>query len=97
MATSQLHEDFSREEHVKAGSDRSFGFVFAGFFGILSAINLWHHGFEDGAAWKWMLHAGAQEVLAEAADHDHDGGVRRPDRADQGLGRGAAPFIYTLF
>ena len=27
MATSQLHEDFSREEHVKAGSDRGFGFV----------------------------------------------------------------------
>ncbi|TBR21435.1 MAG: hypothetical protein EPO10_29870, partial [Reyranella sp.] len=55
MATSQLHEDFSREEHVKAGSDRSFGFVFAGFFGILSAINLWNHGTEHGAAWKWML------------------------------------------
>jgi len=55
MATSQLHEDFSREEHVKAGSDRGFGFVFAGFFGILSAINLWRHGTEHGAAWKWML------------------------------------------
>src|SRR3977135_877556 len=27
MATSQLHEDFSREEHVKAGSDRGFGVV----------------------------------------------------------------------
>jgi len=25
MASSQLHEDFSREEHVKAGSDRGFG------------------------------------------------------------------------
>jgi hypothetical protein len=36
MATSQLHEDFSREEHVKAGSDRGFGFVFAGFFAIVS-------------------------------------------------------------
>ena len=55
MATSQLHEDFSREEHVKAGSDRGFGFVFAGFFGILTLINLWHHGMEQGAAWKWML------------------------------------------
>ena len=55
MATSQLHEDFSREEHVKAGSDRGFEFVFAGFFGILSAINLWNHGTEHGAAWKWML------------------------------------------
>ena len=51
MATSGLHEDYSREEEVKAGSDRSFGLVFAGFFGILSALSLWRHG----AAWHWML------------------------------------------
>ena len=25
--------------------------MFAGFFGILSAINLWRHGTEHGAAW----------------------------------------------
>ncbi len=51
MATSQLHEDFSRAEHVKAGSDRSFGFVFAGFFAIVSALSIWrgHHG------WHWGL------------------------------------------
>ena len=63
MATSQLHEDFSREEHVKAGSDRGFGFVFAGFFGILSALNLWRHGTEQGAAWKWMLPVAASREL----------------------------------
>ena len=42
MATSQLHEDFSREEHVKAGSDRGFGQVFAGFFTILAGFSYWH-------------------------------------------------------
>jgi hypothetical protein len=42
MATSQTHEDFSREEHVKAGSDRGFGQVFAGFFAILAALSWWH-------------------------------------------------------
>ena len=51
MATSQLHEDFSREEHVQAGSDRGFGLVFAGFFGILTAFSLWHHSW----AWHWTL------------------------------------------
>lgn len=51
MATSQLHEDFSREEHVKAGSDRGFGQVFAGFFALMSALSWWrgHH------AWEWAL------------------------------------------
>ncbi len=51
MATSQLHEDFSREEHVKAGTDRGFGLVFAGFFGLLTAFSLWHHSW----AWHWTL------------------------------------------
>jgi len=62
MATSQLHEDFSREEHVKAGTDRGFGFVFAGFFAILSAFNLWHHG-SNANAWKWMLPLAAAFLL----------------------------------
>ena len=35
MATS-LHEDYSREEEVKAGTDRGFGLVFAGFFALLA-------------------------------------------------------------
>jgi hypothetical protein len=43
MATSQLHEDFSREEHVKAGSDRGFGLVFAGFFALMAALAAWRH------------------------------------------------------
>ena len=51
MATSQLHEDFSREEEVKAGSDRSFGFVFAGFFAILAALSLWR----GSTTWHYTL------------------------------------------
>lgn len=51
MATSQLHEDFSREEHVKAGTDRGFGLVFAGFFGIVSVLSWWH----DHTSWHWAL------------------------------------------
>jgi hypothetical protein len=55
MATSQLHEDFSREEHVKAGSDRGFGVVFAGVFGIVSAISRWRTG--AARHWAWPVAA----------------------------------------
>ena len=51
MATSQLHEDFSREEHIQAGTDRGFGLVFAGFFAILSAISWWR----DHTGWHYLL------------------------------------------
>lgn len=51
MATSQLHEDLSREEHVKAGSDRSFGLVFAGFFTLMSGLSWWR----GHTSWHWAL------------------------------------------
>lgn len=51
MATSQLHEDFSREEHVKAGTDRGFGLVFAGFFVIMAALSWW----KGHVAWHYTL------------------------------------------
>jgi len=51
MATSQLHEDFSLEEHVKAGSDRGFGFVFAGFFALVSGLSWWR----GHTGWHWPL------------------------------------------
>ena len=46
MATSQLHEDFSREEHVKGSSDKGFGQVFGGFFALMAALSWWrgHQG-----------------------------------------------------
>jgi hypothetical protein len=49
--SSQLHEDFSREEHVKAGTDRGFGLVFAGVFAILAALSLWR----GSETWHWTL------------------------------------------
>src|ERR1044072_7549009 len=55
MATSQLHEDFSREEHVKAGSDRGFGLVFAGFFALVSALSWWR----GHTGWHYLLPVGA--------------------------------------
>jgi len=51
MATSQMHEDFSREEHVKAGSDRGFGLVFAGFFALISALSWWR----GHTGWHYLL------------------------------------------
>jgi len=51
MASSQLHEDFSREEAVKAGSDRGFGQVFAGFFVLMSGLSWWR----GHTAWHWAL------------------------------------------
>jgi hypothetical protein len=67
MATSQnpsAHEDFSREETAKAGSERSFGFVFAGFCAIVAAIQLWVGNL---AFWGWVIAAVAFTVAAIAA------------------------------
>jgi len=63
MATSQLHEDFSREEHVKAGSDRGFGFVFAGFFVLLSGLSWWR----GHTAWHWALPLAAAFLVVALA------------------------------
>ncbi|MBS0222617.1 MAG: hypothetical protein JSR91_17960 [Proteobacteria bacterium] len=51
MATSQLHEDYSRDDHVKAGSDRGFGFVFAGFFALVSGLSWWR----GHVGWHWTV------------------------------------------
>ena len=60
MATTQLHEDFSREEHVKGGSDRGFGLVFAGFFTLLSGLSWWR----GHTAWHWALPVAAAFLVA---------------------------------
>ena len=59
MASSQLHEDFSREEHVKAGSDRGFGQVFAGFFALLAALSWWR----GHTGWHYTLPIAAAFLL----------------------------------
>ena len=45
------HESFSRDETSTPGSDRTFGLVMAGFFALLTLINVWH----SGRAWPWEL------------------------------------------
>ena len=43
------HEDFSRDEKVVAGSDRSFGIVMAGALAAVTLLNVWH----SGRLWPW--------------------------------------------
>ncbi|TXL72084.1 hypothetical protein FHP25_27040 [Vineibacter terrae] len=40
----ETHENFTREEHLPGGSDRSFGLVFAAVFIIVAVWSWWHHG-----------------------------------------------------
>lgn len=46
-----FHESFDREEEIAGSSDRSFGLVFAGFCGIVSAIKWWF----GIAGFQWWL------------------------------------------
>ncbi len=59
-----LHEDLSRKDDVKAGSERAFGIVFAVVFAIVAAFPLF-----DGAAPRWWAAgvAAAFLLLALAA------------------------------
>jgi hypothetical protein len=43
------HEDFSREERIAGGSDRSFGIVMAGALIAVTLLNAWH----TGRLWPW--------------------------------------------
>jgi hypothetical protein len=49
MAT--IHENYSRNEIVTGGSDRSFGIVLTGAFTLMSLLNWWH----QGRAWRWTI------------------------------------------
>ncbi len=55
------HENFSREEAIAPGSERSFGLVIAAVLVLLSLVNWWH----DGRVWPWM--GGIAAVLLAAA------------------------------
>ncbi len=59
------HESFDRLDHVKVGSDRMFGLVFAGFFSIVGGIKLWS---DHDLTWVgvWFAAAVAMLVLALA-------------------------------
>ena len=47
MATT--HENYSRNEIVTGGSDRSFGIVMTAAFALISLLNWWH----QGRVWRW--------------------------------------------
>lgn len=61
MDKSLLHEDLSRADETKAGSERGFGFVFAGFCAIVAAYMLWHM---RTAFWPWIAAATVFALLA---------------------------------
>jgi hypothetical protein len=62
MAKAQeIHEKFTRDEHLPGGSDRSFGFVFAGFFAVVAGWSWWH-----GGAW-WPYASGLAVVFGALA------------------------------
>jgi hypothetical protein len=46
-----LHESFERDDEVEAPSARSFGFVLAGVFALLSGMDAIH----GSARWPWLL------------------------------------------
>jgi hypothetical protein len=60
MAANNSHEDYSREEHVKGGTDRGFGLVFAGFFALVSVLSVW----KGGVGWHWMAPLAAVFLIA---------------------------------
>jgi len=45
------HERIARQEEVAGSSNRSFGFVFAGFFALLTLLKLWR-GWSE---WGWVF------------------------------------------
>ena len=59
------HERIDRHEEVVGSSDRSFGFVFAGVFSILTLLKLWR-GWTDWG-YLWLGLAGVFGVAAAAA------------------------------
>ena len=60
MAGQSTHESFSRDEEIVAGSDRSFGFVMAGAFAVVSLLNFWH----AGRIWPWTTGLAAIFLIA---------------------------------
>lgn len=56
------HERIGREEQVVGSSDRAFGFVFAGFFGLLTLLKLWR----GWSVWGWVFFCLALAFAAAA-------------------------------
>ena len=58
-----MHEDFTRQEEIRASSDRSFGLVMAACFGIVALLPLLH---APVSAIRWWALAIAAAFLALA-------------------------------
>ena len=58
-----MHEDFTRQEEIRASSDRSFGLVMAACFGIVGLLPLLH---APVSAIRWWALAIAAAFLALA-------------------------------
>jgi hypothetical protein len=54
------HENFSRDEAVAIGSDRSFGLVMAAGFAVLAALSVWR----EGRAWPVLAVLAAVFLVA---------------------------------
>jgi hypothetical protein len=52
-----MHEDFTRKENVQGSSDRSFGLVMAGFFGIVAVWPLLHGSLSSIRSWALVVAA----------------------------------------
>lgn len=59
----QVHEDFTRAAEVEGSSDRSFGFVFAGFFALVAVLPAFHGPI---SSIRWWAAALAASFLALA-------------------------------
>jgi len=57
----QIHEDLKREHEIAASSERSLGFVFAGFFAIVAGMRA--RNAHSDAAW-WLASASVFVLLA---------------------------------
>jgi hypothetical protein len=57
-----MHENFQRDEEVKAGNERTFGLVFSGFFLLVGLAPLLHKS--QGAARIWALILSAVFLIA---------------------------------
>lgn len=67
VSSGGTHEDLSREQAVKRGSERSFGLVFAGFFLVVGLFPLVRGG--DGRWWAVGLALAFAAVALAAPRH----------------------------
>ena len=64
--TQATHETFDRPDHVKVGSERTFGYVFAGVFSIVGGAKAWS-GHDPAWVGAWFAAAAIVLFLALAA------------------------------